>query len=103
MMESFLEVAESLATSQNITYIKPGTVCVLQDWVNPLIEITCTVKHVEVDEANPTIMYYYLIANDDSLNDKTDPRFPWAFYDMLPVGTTRLVPVVEALKEVTES
>lgn len=96
MMESFLEVAEQMAAENNIQYIKPGTICILQDWINPLMEITCTVKHVEPDEEDPRILYYYLMTNDENLNIRTDPRFPWPFYDMIPAGSTRLQPIAEA-------
>lgn len=94
-MENFAEVIQQI-NENTIQVLKAGTICELEDWINPTNVITCTIKMVEPDEQMPNIVYYYIIANNDELNTKTDPRFPWRFYDILPAGTTRLRPIAGA-------
>ena len=93
-LENYADIIKRITEEHNVAILKPGTICELEDWINPEIKIVCTVKRIEPDEQQPEdILYYYLIANDEELNTKTDPRFPWKYYDILPVGSNRLRPI----------
>lgn len=52
----------------NENILLPGTVCQLLDKVTLSDAEICTIKRVEEDEEIPGISYYYLVANNESLN-----------------------------------
>ena len=70
-----------------------GMVCGLIDSIDESIITNCTIKAIEPDMDIPGLVYYYLIANNDALNDKTDPRFPWRYFDIVDNTTDRLFPL----------
>lgn len=75
--------------------LKPGEVCAYIDKIDPESVVNCTVKMVEPDMEIPGLVYYYLIANDESLNDKIDPRFPWRFFLLTDNQNQDLIPLTE--------
>jgi len=51
-----------------------GSIVNLQDIVDPTEGTVCTIKAIEQDEEDPSLFYYYLYANDENKNNKTDYR-----------------------------
>ena len=79
-----------------MTDLPIGMVCGLIDNIDESIITNCTIKAIEPDMDIPGLVYYYLMANNEALNDKTDPRFPWRYFDIVDNTTDRLFPL-EAL------
>ena len=51
-----------------------GTICNLIDKVDVTDGHLCTIKFIEQDNEG-SLVYYYLRANDEELNNQMDPRF----------------------------
>ena len=77
-----------------------GTICGLIDSIDESIITNCTIKAIEPDTDIPGLVYYYLIANNDDLNNKTDPRFPWRYFEIVDNATDRLFPLRDLLEEI---
>ena len=77
-----------------VEYIKPGTICMYIDSEDNT-EL-CTVKYVELSSEVHDLIFYYLIANDESLNTLWDPRFPWPYYKITDNTDQCLIPVLQA-------
>lgn len=77
----------------DILVLKVGTECVLADRIDPAIMTNCTVKFVEPDPELPGVVYYYLRANNEMLNDKIDPRFSWTYFEIICNADDHLCPV----------
>lgn len=77
-----------------VEFIKPGTICMYID--NDDNTELCTVKYVELSSTVHDLIFYYLIANDESLNVLTDPRFPWPYYKLTDNTDQGLIPVAQA-------
>ena len=41
------------------------------------------IKYIEPDNEIPELLWLYIIADDEYLNDKVDPRFPWKYFMIL--------------------
>lgn len=50
-----------------------GSIVNLQDIIDPMQGTVCTIKAIEQDDQDPSLFYYYLYANNEEKNDKTDP------------------------------
>lgn len=70
-----------------------GTICNLIDPVDVSFSVNCTIKYIEPDDEYQGLVYYYLVANDETLNQQTDPRFPWRFYTLSTNADEHLVPL----------
>ena len=58
-----------------------GDIVSIIDKVDVSRRIIGVVKCIEYD-ADANQYFMYIRTNEESLNDKTDPRFPWTFYTM---------------------
>lgn len=70
-----------------------GTICNLVDSLDESRGVMCTIKLVEPDDEFVGIHYYYLVANDETKNTITDPRFSWPFFAMTTNTDDHLVPL----------
>lgn len=78
---------------EDVLILPVGTICNLIDQIDYEISTNCTIKYVEEDPEFPGLVYYYLIANNEALNNKTDPRFPWPFFEIVDNMCGRLIPI----------
>ena len=63
----------------NINLYDIGDICNLVDKLTLEDGVICTIKYIEQDDEIPEIYYYYLIANNESLNDKFDPNIGYYY------------------------
>ena len=56
-----------------------------------------TIKFIEPDNEIKDLFWLYIIANDDSLNDKTDPKFSFHYWKILE----HINPFIELLSKAT--
>ena len=75
-------------------YLKPGTICMYLD--NNEVSTLCTIKYVELSDNVHNLVYYYLMANNEELNNKSDPRFPWTYFRLSDSSDTKLIPISSA-------
>ena len=56
-----------------------GSIVNIVDRVEPTIKTLCTIKAIEQDDIDRTLYFYFLFANDESLNTKFDPQVGYYF------------------------
>ena len=76
----------------NINLLPVGTICNLQDLIDPTDGTMCTIKLVEQDDEVENIFYYYLVANNEAKNIQYDPRIGM-YFDIIHHGSERLIPL----------
>jgi len=59
-----------------------GSIVNVIDRIDPLYKTICTIRAIEQDDKDKTLFFYFLVANDDSLNTKYDPAIG-NFFDYL--------------------
>lgn len=59
-----------------------GSIVNIIDRIDPLYKTVCTIKEIEQDDQDTSLFFYYLVANNDELNNKSDPRIG-NFFDYL--------------------
>lgn len=88
-----LKSVHEVINDENFPILKAGTICLLSDLIDPAIMYNVTVKLIEPDPELKGIVYYYLRANTEELNDKIEPRFGWTYFDIVSNTDVRLCPV----------
>ena len=72
-----------------------GTICNLIDREDETMGTMCTVRFIERDDEICNLYYYYLIANDESKNIYSDPRFG-VYFAYVEHDCPYLLPIAKA-------
>ena len=56
-----------------------GTIVNIVDRIEPTIKTLCTIKALEQDDLDKSLYFYFLLANDETLNTKYDPQIGYYF------------------------
>ena len=60
-----------------------GDVVTLYDKVDDEVYNTGVIKFIEQDDQIPNVFWLYVMANNENLNDKFDPRLPFRFWTIV--------------------
>lgn len=63
--------------------IYPGKRVRILDRIQLYDKYNGVIKYIEPDNEIPELLWLYIIADDEHLNDKVDPRFMWKYFMIL--------------------
>jgi hypothetical protein len=66
-----------------------GDIIKVKDAIDPKYEEIGTIKFIERDTENPSLFWLYIIANEETLNNKMDPKYG-IFWQILEHSNNRI-------------